>query len=139
MRPTTAASLRSFGLVASRRPSSIFRPGEALDVRELLTAAAELRLAPLEVPQIEEVAARQQGFLAQHGEHLLADQQRAEPRLGLVELRPLAQVLEERVAGEGLEERAVERRGRRDRLRRPEARLELEEEAEHVLEERAEG
>src|SRR5439155_157764 len=43
-----------------------------------------------------------------------------------------------REAGEGLEERAVERRGRRDRLRRPEARLELEEEAEHVLEERAE-
>src|SRR5207237_988291 len=112
--------------------------GQAVDVCELLTATAELVLAPLEVPEVEEVAARQEGFLAQHGEHLLGDQQRAEARLGLVELRPLAQVLEQRMAVEGLEERAAERRGRRDRLGWPETRLELEKQAEDVLEQRPE-
>src|SRR5439155_12732604 len=112
--------------------------GQTIDVRQLLAAPAQLLLAPLEVPEVEEVAPRQEGLLAQHGQHLLGDQQRAEARLRLVELRPLAQVLEQRVAMEGLEERAVERRSRRDRLRRPQARLELEEEAEDVLEQRAE-
>src|SRR5947207_6189708 len=53
--------------------------------RSTLFPYTTLFRSPLEVPQVEEVAARQQGLLAQHGEHLLGDQQRAEPRLGLVE------------------------------------------------------
>src|SRR6266849_3405269 len=129
---------RVHGVVAHPPRGGLALLGEAVQVRDLLAATAELVLAPLEVPQVEEVAAREEALLAQHGEHLLREQHDAEPRLRLVELRPLAEMLEEGVAGEGVEQRAAQRRGRSHRLRGAQARLQLEEEAEDVLEERAE-
>ena len=48
--------------------------------------APQLLLAALEVPQVEQVAARQQALLAQQRQHVLAEQQRAEAGLHLVEL-----------------------------------------------------
>jgi len=97
-----------------------------------------LLLLALELEEIEQVTARQETFFAEQREHLLADEQRPETRLALVELRALAQVLEERVVAEGLEERAVERARARHLVRPPPPGLELEEQAEDVLQERVE-
>src|SRR5262249_27723381 len=57
---------------------------EPVDVGELIAAPAELLLALLQVPEVEEVPARQQSLLAEQREELLADQERPEARLRLV-------------------------------------------------------
>src|SRR5207237_9662431 len=82
---------------------------QPLQALEVGGTAAHLLLLALELEEIEQVTAGQETFFAEQREHLLADEQRPETRLALVELRALAQVLEERVVAEGLEQRAVER------------------------------
>src|SRR5262249_11850573 len=108
---------------------------QTVEVGELLAAAPELVFAALEVPEIEEGAARQEAFITQQGEDLLAEENGPEARAALLELGLLAQVLEERVVPERVEECPVQDGGGRHGVPRPEAGLELEEEAEDVLEE----
>src|SRR5262249_48555139 len=111
---------------------------EVVEVGDLLATPAELLLAMLEVPEVEEVPAREEPFFTEECQDLLADEEHAEAGLRLVELGLLAEGVERRVVGKGGEERPVQRRGGRGLLRAPEARLELEEEAEDVREERVE-
>src|SRR5439155_13948793 len=51
--------------------------GQLVHVLHLLGATAELVLAPLEIPEVEQVAARQQALVPKERQHLLSDQQRA--------------------------------------------------------------
>src|SRR5438132_626714 len=105
---------------------------------EICRAATNLFFLAVEIPEIEQIAARQQAFLAEERQHLLADQHRAEPGPDLVELRLLAQVLEQRMVAERLEQRPVEHARARHVLWPSPARFELEEETEDVLDERVE-
>src|SRR5438094_1047902 len=108
---------------------------ERLEIRR---AATNLFFLAVEIPEIEQIAARQQAFLAEERQHLFADQHRAEPGPDLVELRLLPQMLEQRMVAERVEQRPVEHARARHVLWPSPARFELEEEAEDVLDERVE-
>src|SRR4029077_11209297 len=117
LRPLPQARLRNARGVSERLAGTLCRGGIArlvaqlLEVDELLGAAAELLLAALEVPEVEEVPARQEPLVTQEREDLLAQEDRPQARLGLGELGLFAQMLEQRVIPEGLEQRPVEHRG----------------------------
>src|SRR5262249_40087064 len=111
---------------------------KAVQGGEIVAAPPERLLPMLEVPEVEEVAARQEPLVAEEGEELLTDEQPAETGLRLVKLRLLAEMVEERVVVERGQERAAQRRRGGDVLRAPEPRLELEEETENVGEQRVE-
>src|SRR5262249_59317904 len=84
---------------------------EVVEVGDLLATPAELLLAMLEVPEVEEVPAREEPFFTEECQDLLADEEHAEAGLRLVELGLLAEVVEQRMVVKGGEERPVQRRG----------------------------
>src|SRR5207249_5808169 len=82
-------------LTGLRRLLGVALLRQPLEALEVGGTTADLLLLALELEEVEQVAARQQALLSEQRQHLLADEQRPETRLGLVELRALAQVLQE--------------------------------------------
>src|SRR5262249_25763455 len=79
------------------------RPGGdagAAELAQFLAGSPQLLLATLEIPEIEQVAARQQALLAEKRQQVLPEQQRAEACPHLVELALRAHRLEQRVVAE---------------------------------------
>src|SRR5437763_3562518 len=89
---------------------------ELVEGGEILAPPPQLLLAMLEVPEVEEVAARQEPLVAEKREELLADEDGAETGLRLVQLGLLAEVMQQRVIVERGQERAVQDRRGRDVL-----------------------
>src|SRR5262249_60392095 len=101
--------------LADRHPGRSLRLGArlgggvgAVEILELLAAAPDLVLLPVELPDIEQVAARDDALFPQQPDDVLAVHTRADPGLDVVELALAAHRLEQRVIAQPGEQLAVQ-------------------------------